>query len=215
MTFSELDLVPQKTKLCSCITSTANSIPGHEVRLRFLDRLRRELSDRIDFFGRGVQPIPDKEVGLAPYRYHVALENSAVPHYWTEKLADPFLRNCFPIYYGAPNIGEYFDTASLAVIDINEPDVAIARIARILDTDADVEAASAIAAAKHQVMWEHNLLARLDRLMGEAEASGVPAGAFHLIQAEHAFWVQPWHLSAHEGIKRSLRRFRRRFLPYW
>jgi hypothetical protein len=75
MTFRELEPVPRKTKLCSCMTSSANSIPGHRLRLSFIERLQRELGDRIDFFGRGVQPIPDKEIALAPYRYHIALEN--------------------------------------------------------------------------------------------------------------------------------------------
>jgi hypothetical protein len=138
-----------------------------------------------------------------------------VPHYWTEKLADPFLRNCFPIYYGAPNIGAYFDPASMAVIDINEPDAAIARIVELLDSDMDIEAATAVAEAKRRVLWEHNMLARLDRLMSEAEANGPAAGAPQMIRAPHAFWAQPWHLAAHQRLLRSLRNLRRGFFQYW
>lgn len=174
LTLAQLQAAPPKTRLCSCITSNLRMTSGHRVRLAFLELLQSELGDRIDFFGRGIRPIADKDEGLAPYRYHIALENSPVPHYWTEKLADPLLRNCFPIYFGAPNIFDYFDPAALAVIDIERPREAIARIAAILDSDMDQRAAAAVETAKQRVMWDYNMFARLDRMMADAESRGPP-----------------------------------------
>ncbi len=210
LSFAELEPAPAKSRLCSCITSTADKTPGHRLRLAFVERLRAELGDRIDFFGRGVRPIADKELGLAPYRYHIALENVALPRYWTEKLADPLLRNCFPIYYGAPDITADIDPQSLAAIDIAKPDVAIATIAAILDSDLDSRSAGAVAEAKRRMLWEHNMLARLDALLGELEARGGVVGAPEPVRTESSFYDRPWLERAHLGLKRSLRRLRPR-----
>jgi hypothetical protein len=41
--------------------------------------------------------------------FHVAVENSQNKNYFTEKIVDAFLCKTLPIYWGCPNIGEYFD----------------------------------------------------------------------------------------------------------
>ena len=177
LTFSQLVAAPRKTRLCSCITSSAHFTDGHNLRFSFLKLLRKELGDRVDFFGRGINAISDKDTGLAHYRYHIALENCSIPHYWTEKLADPFLRDCHPIYYGAPNIYDDFDRSALSTIDISEPRRAIEAIARILDSELYTKSSEAVAAAKRKVMWEHNLLARIDRMTTAIEMRSQVTGS--------------------------------------
>ena len=57
------------------------------------------------------------------YQYSIAIENSRQTHYFTEKLLDCLLTKTIPIYYGCPNIAEYFDTRGwilLETADINE-----------------------------------------------------------------------------------------------
>jgi hypothetical protein len=211
MTFAHLETAPQKSKLCSCIVSRLHVTDGHRARLDFAHRLRDELGDRIDFFGRGLNTIADKNEGLEPYRYHIAIENSAVPHYWTEKLADPILRNCFPIYAGAPDIADYFDPASMTMIDIARPAEAIEKIAAILDSDTDSRAASAVAEAKRRVMWEHNMLARIDRFIDAAEQRGALSGEPRLISPESRFVQRrpmQWLLDIHGRVLAASRRRR-------
>ena len=58
-----------------------------------------------------INPIEDKFDALIGYKYHLALENSVIPDYWTEKLADSLLAWCKPIYYGCPNINDYFSSS--------------------------------------------------------------------------------------------------------
>ena len=214
MSFAELEVAPPKTRLCSCIASALNDTPGHRLRYQFVRRLRRELGDRIDFFGRGVRSIADKDRGLAPYRYHVAIENAVVPHYWTEKLADPYLRNCFPIYFGAPNIHDYFDPESLAVIDIREPAAAIDKIARILESDLDRRSAAAVDRAKRRVLNDYNMLARLDHLLSDLELVGEPLEPPAPIYSQAHFAKSssplPWHLRLHENTINTLRSWRAR-----
>jgi len=63
----------------------------------------------IDLFGIGFNEIEGKIEGLKDYKYSISIENALTPNYITEKVFDCFLTGTIPIYYGAPNIGEYFD----------------------------------------------------------------------------------------------------------
>lgn len=212
LSFAQLAQAPEKTRLCSCICSNLARTRGHRRRLAFVKRLRRAFSDKIDFFGRGGVEVADKEEALAPYRFHIAIENSMIPDYWTEKLGDAFLRNAYPIYAGAPNITDYFDPGSLAVIDISKPDDAIRRIGEILDSEVDRRAAPAIAEAKRKVMWEYNLLARIDRLLDTLDAETAPIGEPQVVRPERSFGPEPapWYIRFHERVQATSRRLRRR-----
>ena len=75
---------------------------------------------QIDLFGRGFKEIGDKADVIGPYRYHLVLENSACPHFWTEKLADAYLGYCLPIFSGCANVVDYFPPDSL----VRLPDIA-------------------------------------------------------------------------------------------
>lgn len=191
MSWSAMEQRPRKAKLCSCICSDKAFTPEHRARLAFVERLQHEFGEAIDFFGRGFRDMEDKNEALEDYRYHIALENSVFPHYWTEKLADAYLRNCFPIYGGAPNIHDYFAADALVAIDIADPDRAIATIRDMLASDMDVERAAAVDMAKRRVMEEYNLLAMADRLMGEIEARNPEPGERIRIHPEARFLPPP------------------------
>jgi hypothetical protein len=59
----------------------------------------------------------DKSEGLIPYMYSIVLENDKYPSYFTEKLTDCFVTGTIPIYRGAPDIGDYFDTSGMIIVD--------------------------------------------------------------------------------------------------
>jgi hypothetical protein len=160
---------PVKTKLCSVVCSTKAVTAGHRARLAFVRQLQAELGDQIDVYGRGFREIADKDEALADYRFHIALENSVHPDYWTEKLADAYLRGCFPIYVGCPNLNAYFPDSSYSRIDIGNPQRAIARIKEILAGNMDRRHAAELAEAKRRVLWEHNVFALLERVYGQLE----------------------------------------------
>lgn len=170
MTYRQLQKRPHKTRLCSCIASSKAFTDGHRQRLAFVERLQRAFGGEIEFFGHGFREIADKNEALDDFRYHIVIENSVAPHYWTEKLADAYLRNCFPIYAGAPNVLDYFDEGAMVRIDISRPDRAIEIIRRTIAGDADLRAAADIDAAKGRVMEEYNLLAAVDRLIATGQA---------------------------------------------
>jgi hypothetical protein len=61
-----------------------------------------------------------KYLGLYPYEYSIVLENSQERNYWTEKLADAYLSWCIPIYWGCPNISDFFSPQTYRIIRIDD-----------------------------------------------------------------------------------------------
>lgn len=150
-----------KTKLISVVSSSKVMSEGHRKRYEFTKRLKAFFGDRIDLFGRGLNEIEDKWDALANYKYHVAIENSMINDYWTEKLSDAFLAGCHPLYHGCPNIERYFSADSLTPIDINQPDQAIAIIEDSLAQNQYEASAQKIWDARKDVLDRYNLFAMI------------------------------------------------------
>lgn len=125
----------QKTKKLSVVCSDLTILEGHKKRYAFVNKLIGHFKDQIDVFGKGINPIDDKWNALAPYKYSVAIENSAIPGYFTEKIAECYLAHTLPIYYGAPDITQYFNTNSLLKIDIDDYKTSILSIEKLLEED--------------------------------------------------------------------------------
>ena len=104
----------EKTKTCSLIASNKKNLEGHLLRHRIADWLKTATLD-VDLLGRAYQPIENKEDGLAPYRYSIIIENNQEKEYFTEKLLDCMLCNTMPIYWGCPNISDYFNITGMII----------------------------------------------------------------------------------------------------
>jgi hypothetical protein len=50
-------------------------------------------------------------------QYHIAIENVSLPNYFTEKLIDCFQTNTVPIYFGCPNIQDFFDVRGMFIVN--------------------------------------------------------------------------------------------------
>jgi hypothetical protein len=162
--FKKMSL-PEKINRISVITSSNKSLPGHLKRLEFIRRLRgSSIAKHIDFFGAGHNPIPDKIDGLLPYKYHLVLENCSIPDYWSEKLADPLLAFCLPIYYGCPNIEKYFPAQSFVKIDIESFDQAIEILEKTISNDMYSSCYSAICSARSKILDEYNIFEIMSNL---------------------------------------------------
>lgn len=121
-----------KNKLISVISSNKNKTIGHRQRLKFIKILKKHFGDKIDIFGFGINTISNKWDAIAPYKYHIVLENGIEENYWTEKLGDSYLAGAYPLYYGCPNINDYFTPNSLCKIDISKPNNAIKIIEKVI-----------------------------------------------------------------------------------
>lgn len=106
----------EKSRPASIIASDRRSLEGHRLRHRIVDEIRARGLD-VDVMGRGYRPFERKWEGLAPYRYSVVIENARERHYISEKLIDACLCRTIPIYWGAPNVGNYVDPAGLVICE--------------------------------------------------------------------------------------------------
>ncbi len=97
--------VHAKTKLISIIASDKRQTVGHRLRHEIIDRF----PGKIDVFGRGYKPIPNKIEALRDYCYSIVIENERSSGWFTEKLIDCLQTGTIPLYYGAPDMLEYFD----------------------------------------------------------------------------------------------------------
>jgi len=154
----KLLLPPPKQNRISIVCSNKQAFPGHKKRIAFIEKLRTHpICSRIDFFGEGYKTIPDKWDVIAPYKYHLVLENSVLENYWTEKLADAFLGFAYPIYYGCPNISDFFGTKSFSVIDIENFDQTVSVLENILSEDKYSDHVAAIIEARNKVLDDYNI----------------------------------------------------------
>ena len=109
-----------KTKMMSLVFSDKNLAPGHLYRTSLVKTILHEKLP-IDIYGSGCWLINDSRKyknikgrfeSTEPYEkylFSICIENYQSNDYISEKLLDPLLHNCNPIYYGAKNINKYFD----------------------------------------------------------------------------------------------------------
>lgn len=95
----------EKTKNVSIIASQKNSAVGHQLRHSII-----KTQPAIDVYGRGYNPVSNKEEALTDYKFSITIENSIQPGYWTEKIIDCFNTKTIPIYWGSDNISDYFNS---------------------------------------------------------------------------------------------------------
>lgn len=149
---------------------------NHAQRFAFIAAMRALLPD-MAVFGRGATPMDDKAEALAPFRYHLAVENHIGLHHFTEKLSDAFLARSLPFYAGAPNIADYFPEGSFIRIDIRDPEGAARIIREAIADNAWQARLPLIEEARRRVLEEHHLFAVIDRIIAAAPASAfAPAG---------------------------------------
>jgi hypothetical protein len=162
-TYDDLHSIKEfaKTKMLSVVCSSKAVSEGHRRRLRFLEVLKAHFGPDMDVYGRGFSEIPDKWDAVFPYKYHVAMENSRVPHYFTEKLTDSYLGGAYPLYYGCPNLGDYFPPDSFSEFDVNDPKKALHIIDKTVSGNTYERSREHLSAARELTLDKHNLFAMI------------------------------------------------------
>lgn len=109
---------PKKTKLISMLSSDKELCDLHKER----KRIARKYKDKIDVFGTidGGEYVNAID-SLEPYMYSVVIENYIDDLWFTEKICNCFATKTIPIYYGARDIGKYFNAKGIIKCsDLNE-----------------------------------------------------------------------------------------------
>ena len=97
----------QKDKFCCMVVSNENS----KKRLDFFKKLYAY--KKVDSGGKVLNniggPVKDKMEFIKDYRFVISFENKTQDGYTTEKILEPLIAGCIPIYWGNPNIGNDFN----------------------------------------------------------------------------------------------------------
>jgi len=101
---------PKKTKLISMISSDKELCDLHKER----KRIARKYKDKIDVYGTvdGGEYVNAID-SLENYMYSVVIENHIDDLWFTEKICNCFANKTIPIYYGARDIDEYFNSEGI------------------------------------------------------------------------------------------------------
>lgn len=159
-------LEKEESPIMSVFCSNQSMTPGHRLRFRFVQELKKYFGDNLEWFGNGIRSLPEKWDGLAPYRYTIVLENHPAYNVITEKIYDAYLAKCFPIYWGAPNIEDYFSSKGIMKINIEDFRDAKKKISSLIERDA-ARSPEVVAALEHNrrlVLNEYNSVSRILRL---------------------------------------------------
>ncbi len=96
-----------KYKKISLISSGKQISNGH----RYRAEVANDLADKynIDLWGYAYRAFENKIEPLQDYEFSIAITNSRIENYFTEILLDCFRLGTIPIFWGCPNISNYFD----------------------------------------------------------------------------------------------------------
>jgi hypothetical protein len=64
-------------------------------------------------------------------QYSLVIENSRQNNYFTEKLCDCLITKTIPIYYGCPNIADYFDTTGWIILEQDSVDELVSKLSHL------------------------------------------------------------------------------------
>lgn len=178
-TYDELSFDYNKCdKLLSAVVSNKNLGPSYELRRNFFINLSTIYPDICDIYGAGwtnelgssykgsLGNYHNKNINninntskfdaLKNYKYTICIENCVRKNYFTEKFTDAILSGCIPIYFGCPNISDYFPNDCYYVIDINDINC-YEKIMDIINKPVSEENISALKTAHELILNKYNI----------------------------------------------------------
>lgn len=113
--------IKPKTKLCSLLVGSKLSTEGHKLRREAAELAESEFNHNVDLYGIKGTPVnysqETKLQVLENYCFSIVTETCREDNLFTEWLLDCFAVGTIPIYWGAPNIHEFFDVQGIFQFD--------------------------------------------------------------------------------------------------
>tara|TARA_B100000925_G_C21993502_1_gene467826 strand:- start:1352 stop:2140 length:789 start_codon:yes stop_codon:yes gene_type:complete len=128
------DLILDKGNNVTFVTSEKNQTVGHRMRLEIFEMLKNiDVSNGLQYYAHKSPPFHQRRNDFFENaKFHIAVENSRQRNYFTEKVIDCFASKTVPIYYGCPNLGDWFNMDGVIVFhDMEELEL----ILKHLDAD--------------------------------------------------------------------------------
>lgn len=132
-TFYHYAASTKKEKKLSMIISSFNKLRDFDSsEIRLLNQILASDLD-IDIYGRYLNiddtrfkgPLDYNFMGLLPYEYSIAVQDTKEKNYVSDQFIDCILCNTIPIYNGAPNIDQIYDLRFIKVLDLVSPSVIV------------------------------------------------------------------------------------------
>ena len=139
---SELKASP-KDKFCNFVYRNEGE-PQTRLRREFCELLSRYR--RVDCPSKSMNNMPNAVLGktvfhklefISQYKFTIAFENTSADYYITEKIAHPFQVGSIPIYWGCPQVTEYYNPESF--INCHDYDSLEAVVERVKEIDNNPE----------------------------------------------------------------------------
>ena len=183
------DIQSRKEGFCSFVVSNATE---SEERINFFHELSKykQVSSGGKYANNVGGPVANKRDFISKYLFNIAFENSSFPGYTTEKIAEPWLEGCIPIYWGDPEVTR--DINPDCFINMHDFDCFDAAIAHIKEVDASPELQIKYLSApffRNNLVPEHlkdEVIAQNLKYFIDSGLSGLPKKAAK-------FWHKPYY----------------------
>ena len=161
---------PKKNKSMICVQSTKTILEGHKLRLRFIEKFSEKYPQEIDLagsiakspkfikFNNCIEMVDDDKFETCKdYKYCLSFDNGQYENYFGTQFTDALLSWCIPIYWGAPNIDNFFPEGSYISFDIKNENE-IDRIINIINDPEDYDRRlPALKEARNLVLNKYNI----------------------------------------------------------
>ena len=103
-----------KKNQVSFLMSSKAMTEGHKLRHEVYDFLLKYRNQNYTVAAYKTPPrLTSKDVVFEQAKFSIIIENEQHDNWITEKLIDCFVTKTIPIYWGAPNVGEFFDESGM------------------------------------------------------------------------------------------------------
>ena len=116
--------IQKKSKLASIIISKKGKdieisklARGHKLRHLIVDNLITKRNLDVDLWGRAYKSFDYKMDPLGQYYFSLSITNAKHENYFNDNLVDCFRLGTIPVFWGCPNIGDFFNTDGILSFD--------------------------------------------------------------------------------------------------
>lgn len=149
----------------SFLTSNKTTTNGHRLRQVVYDKMKKmgTMPPHFDFLYLRTPPrIESKHIMFDTSSFAIIVENEKHDNWFTEKLIDCLVTDTVPIFWGCPNIGEYFNEKGFLKFDTLEE---LEKIFRELNPTTYIEMLEYVHENREKAKKYMNIEQRLERVI--------------------------------------------------
>ena len=117
---------PEKNFSISHLVGFKTWTKGHRLRQKIWykqSKIKNPINFYISKFNQGIDNFANAPIlegdkdPLFDSQFHITIENTYEKNFFSEKVMDAFLTKTVPVYWGCPNIGDYFNLDGMLIVE--------------------------------------------------------------------------------------------------